>query len=38
MKHVEACLSGSEDRESSFLHCGSAVRLVKACLWAGMTR
>ena len=32
MKHVRACLSGREDRESSFHRCGSPVRLVQACL------
>ena len=32
MKHVQACLSGREDRESSFDRCGSPVRLVQACL------
>ena len=31
MKHVEACLSGSEDQESRFHHCGSTARLVQAC-------
>ena len=25
MKHVEACLSAREDRESSFHHCGGSV-------------
>ena len=28
MKHVLACFSVREDRERSFLHCGSPVRLV----------
>ena len=37
MNHVEACLSAREDRESSFHHCGRPVRLVQACLCAGMT-
>ena len=37
MKHVEACLSGIEDRESCFDHFGSTVRLVQACLCAGRT-
>ena len=37
MKHVEACLSAIEDRESSFDHFGSTVRLVQACLCAGKT-
>ena len=35
MKHVEAGLSAIEDRENSFHHCGSTVRLVQACLCAG---
>ena len=34
MKHVSACLSAREDRESSFHRCGVPVRLVKACLCA----
>ena len=33
MKHVQACLSASEDRESSFDRCGGPVRLVQACLY-----
>ena len=37
MKHVEACLSATEDRESSFDPFGSTVRLVQACLCAGKT-
>ena len=37
MKHVEACLSARDDRESSFYHCGGAVRLVQVCLYARMT-
>ena len=37
MKYVEACLDAREDRESSFNHCGSPVRLVHACLCAGKT-
>ena len=37
MKHVQACLSGREDRESSFDSCGSTVRLVQACICAGRT-
>ena len=32
MKHVQACLSGIEDRESSFYRCG---RFVQSCLCAG---
>ena len=35
MKHVLACLRGREDRESSFDRCGSPVRLVQTCLFAG---
>ena len=35
MKHVEACLSAIEDRESSFDHLRRTVRLVQACLCAG---
>ena len=35
MKHVKACFSGSEDRESSFHHSGSPVRLVQDLLCAG---
>ena len=37
MKHVRACLSSREDRESSFHRCGSPVRLVQACLCAEKT-
>ena len=37
MKHVEACLSAREDRESSLHHCGGPFRLVQACLCAGKT-
>ena len=37
MKQVEAGLSAREDRESCFHHCGSPVRLVQACLYAGKT-
>ena len=37
MKHVEACLSAREDRESSFYRCGGPVRLVQACFCAGKT-
>ena len=32
MKHVQACLSAREDRESSFHNCGGPVRLGQACL------
>ena len=35
MKHVQACLSASKDREFSLYHCGGPVRLVQACLSAG---
>ena len=35
MKHVNACLIASEDRESSFHRFGGPVRLVQACLCAG---
>ena len=35
MKHVQACLSSREDRESSFLPCWVPVRLVQAWLCAG---
>ena len=31
MKHVQACLSAREDRESCFHHCICPVRLVQAC-------
>ena len=34
---LNACLSGREDPESSFHHCGGPVRLVKTCLCAGKT-
>ena len=37
MKHVEAYVSAIEDRESSFDHFGSTVRLVQACLCVGKT-
>ena len=32
MQHVDACLSGREDRESSLNGCGGPVLLVEACL------
>ena len=35
MKHVEASLSSSDDRESSFQHCGGRESLVQACLCSG---
>ena len=31
MKHVQACLSAREDRESCFHHCRGPVRLVQDC-------
>ena len=34
MKHVQACLSARDDRESSFLLCGCPVRPVQAYLCA----
>ena len=37
MKVVQACLSARDDRENSFDHFGSTVRLVHACLCAGKT-
>ena len=37
MKHVHACLSAKEERESNFLHCGGTVGLVQACSCAGKT-
>ena len=35
MKHVQACLSAREDRESSFRRCRGPARLVQACLCEG---
>ena len=35
MKHVQACLSDREDRESSFLRCWVPVSIVQAWLSAG---
>ena len=35
MKHVPACLSTRDDRESSFHHCGCLVRPVQSYLCAG---
>ena len=35
MKHVEACLSSRDYRESSFQRCGGRESLVQACLCAG---
>ena len=35
MKHVYACLSAREDRESIFLLCGGPMRLVQACFVCG---
>ena len=37
MKHVQTCLKAREDRDSSFDHFESAVRLVQGCLCAGNT-
>ena len=37
MKHVQAYLSASEERESSFHHSGGTVGLVQACSYAGKT-
>ena len=37
MKHMEACLSDREDRESSIHRCGGTVRSVQACLCTGKT-
>ena len=37
MKHVDACLSAREDRDSSFDHFGSTVSLMHAGLCAGGT-
>ena len=37
MKHVQACFSSIEDRESNFHRCESAVRLVQAYLCVGKT-
>ena len=34
MNLVQAHFSASKDRESSFQHCGSFVKLVQACLSA----
>ena len=34
MKHVQVGLSARDDREISFHHCGSPLRLVQACLCA----
>ena len=31
VKHVQACLSAREDRESCFHHCRGSVSLVQAC-------
>ena len=37
MKHVQACLSAREDRESCFNHCDGPVRLLQACPCARKT-
>ena len=34
MKHVQACLSAREDRESSFHRFGSPLRFLQSCLCA----
>ena len=35
MKHVQACLSAKENRESGFHLCGGPVSLVQACFREG---
>ena len=35
MKHVQACLSVRDGRESSFHRCSGRVSLVQACLCGG---
>ena len=35
VKHVEACLSARDNRESNFHRCGSPLRWVQAFLCAG---
>ena len=37
MKNMQASLSARNVGESSFYHCGSPVKLVKACLCVGST-
>ena len=37
VKHVQACLSASKDRGSSFLLCGGPAELVHTYLYAGNT-
>ena len=37
VKHVQACLSGREFRESCFHHCGGPVKLLQAHLCARKT-
>ena len=37
MRHVQACSTSLEDRESSFHHCGGPVMLVQACLCLEIT-
>ena len=34
MKHVQSSLSGREERESGFHHCGGPMGLVQSCLCA----
>ena len=38
MKFVQACLSFSNRRESSFHHCGVSVKLLQDCLSGGNVR
>ena len=35
---MKPCLCAGKDRQSSFRHCGSPVKLVYACLCAGKDR
>ena len=37
VNHVQVCLSAKKDSESSFHHCEGPVKLVQACVCAGMT-
>ena len=37
VKHLQSWLSASKNGENSFHYCGSPVKLVQACLWAGNT-
>ena len=36
MKLVQACLSTRKELESTFHHCGGLVKLVQACVCAGI--